>query len=371
MTVVYWIQDSICHEPSSKAAPRGAAGRWWCAGWRWNAGLCAQGARRSPGPPARSGRACAARGPRPRSTLAREPVGGAARTSGVGSAATSVSRSQTETDFFKVKVWDSGAYKLAELCGEYLAKGRRVTVRGRLRQERWADQDNNRRSAVVIVADDVIFLDSPNREERPAAAAAPAPAAVPPTPTSAPWRLPALRNRRSIRTTSLSDASLFPPLPGKPPVFEVAPGASLGGEGRASESQPPQAEARCAERLITAVCRRLVRKAEHEGLLGLEDAVQGGCRCGCGSDPHAGRPESKEHGAGDTYPAVAVQLLDVLEKPVEQKVAPAPILVLLRVVRHEGTVTGDSGGPARLPGRQGASEGAPGHASRSESNHIP
>ena len=57
-------------------------------------------------------------------------------------------------DFFKVTTWD----RQAEVCGEHLAKGRKVGVGGRLRQRSWEDADGNRRSAVEVVASTVEFL---------------------------------------------------------------------------------------------------------------------------------------------------------------------------------------------------------------------
>jgi single-strand DNA-binding protein len=58
-----------------------------------------------------------------------------------------------EADFFQVTVWD----RQAELCADYLAKGRKVAVEGRLRQHSWED-DGQRRSAVEVVANRVEFL---------------------------------------------------------------------------------------------------------------------------------------------------------------------------------------------------------------------
>lgn len=60
---------------------------------------------------------------------------------------------QQETSFFDVESWS----KLAETCGEYLKKGRGVRVVGRLKQDRWQDQDGNPRSRVKIVAEHVEF----------------------------------------------------------------------------------------------------------------------------------------------------------------------------------------------------------------------
>ena len=47
--------------------------------------------------------------------------------------------------------------KLAEVCAEQLEKGRGVRVVGRLKQDRWQDQEGNPRSKVKIVAEHVEF----------------------------------------------------------------------------------------------------------------------------------------------------------------------------------------------------------------------
>ena len=62
-------------------------------------------------------------------------------------------------DFVWVTVWD----RQAELCSEYLAKGKRVAVDGRLRSRTW-EQDGRRRDAVEVVARRVEFLSSPERD---------------------------------------------------------------------------------------------------------------------------------------------------------------------------------------------------------------
>jgi len=63
-------------------------------------------------------------------------------------------------DFVWISAWD----RQAELCAEYLAKGRRVGVEGRLKSRTW-EQDGRRRDAVEVVAHRVDFLGSPDREE--------------------------------------------------------------------------------------------------------------------------------------------------------------------------------------------------------------
>lgn len=62
-------------------------------------------------------------------------------------------------DFFNVTAWE----KLGELVMQYLGKGRRVLVQGRLRQDSWDDKETGKkRSSVEVTATDVTFLDGPN-----------------------------------------------------------------------------------------------------------------------------------------------------------------------------------------------------------------
>lgn len=62
-------------------------------------------------------------------------------------------------DFFDVTAWE----KLGDLVVQYLGKGRRVLVQGRLRQDSWDDKETGKkRSRVEVTATDVTFLDGPN-----------------------------------------------------------------------------------------------------------------------------------------------------------------------------------------------------------------
>lgn len=64
---------------------------------------------------------------------------------------------QEGADFFDVTAWD----KLAELLDQYTHKGSKVLVMGRLQQQTWDDKaSGQKRSKVVITANDVTFLDS-------------------------------------------------------------------------------------------------------------------------------------------------------------------------------------------------------------------
>jgi len=62
---------------------------------------------------------------------------------------------QEATDYIDVVAWGP----LGERVAEYLTKGRRCLVQGRLQSRSW-EQDGAKRSKVEVVASDVTFLDS-------------------------------------------------------------------------------------------------------------------------------------------------------------------------------------------------------------------
>ncbi len=67
-----------------------------------------------------------------------------------------------ETEWFSVVAWN----KLAEICNQYLTKGSRVYIEGRLQTRSWEDQQSGQtRYRSELIASDMIILDS--REGRP------------------------------------------------------------------------------------------------------------------------------------------------------------------------------------------------------------
>jgi single-strand DNA-binding protein len=50
--------------------------------------------------------------------------------------------------------------RLAEVCGEYLDKGRRVYVEGRLQTRKWDDREGQARTTVEVVASQMKILDT-------------------------------------------------------------------------------------------------------------------------------------------------------------------------------------------------------------------
>ncbi|MDX6412188.1 MAG: single-strand DNA-binding protein [Gaiellaceae bacterium] len=63
----------------------------------------------------------------------------------------------SETDFFRISVWD----RQAQLCADYLAKGKKIALEGRLKYRTWEDE-GKKRSAVEVVAYRVEFLSAPS-----------------------------------------------------------------------------------------------------------------------------------------------------------------------------------------------------------------
>ncbi len=61
-----------------------------------------------------------------------------------------------EVDFHRIVAWN----KLAELCSQFLVKGRKVYVEGRLSTRNWTGQDGIQKSTTEVVIDDMILLDS-------------------------------------------------------------------------------------------------------------------------------------------------------------------------------------------------------------------
>jgi len=81
---------------------------------------------------------------------------------------------QRRTEWHNIVAWN----KLAEICGEYLTKGKLVYIEGSIRSRQWEDQAGNKRTAYDIVAARMQMLSSKAEGDRAAAAAAAAPPPV-------------------------------------------------------------------------------------------------------------------------------------------------------------------------------------------------
>ncbi len=93
---------------------------------------------------------------------------------------------QKRTEWHNIVAWN----KLAEICGEYLTKGKLVYIEGSIRSRQWEDQAGNKRTAYDFVAGWMQMLGSKAESDRAAAAATAAPsperAPVEKPPTSEP-----------------------------------------------------------------------------------------------------------------------------------------------------------------------------------------
>src|SRR5436190_16963808 len=61
-----------------------------------------------------------------------------------------------ETEWFRVTAWS----RLAELCNQFLSKGRRVYIEGRLSSRSWEGADGQKRFSLEIAASEMVLLDS-------------------------------------------------------------------------------------------------------------------------------------------------------------------------------------------------------------------
>lgn len=63
---------------------------------------------------------------------------------------------EERTEWHRVVAFD----RLAEICGEYLSKGSKVYIEGRLQTRKWDDRDGNTRYTTEIIAREMKMLSS-------------------------------------------------------------------------------------------------------------------------------------------------------------------------------------------------------------------
>ena len=67
---------------------------------------------------------------------------------------------EEKAEFHNCVLWG----KLAEIAGQYLSKGRRVYVEGRIETRDWTGNDGVKRYRTEVIADNMIMLDGPRGE---------------------------------------------------------------------------------------------------------------------------------------------------------------------------------------------------------------
>jgi single-strand DNA-binding protein len=88
---------------------------------------------------------------------------------------------QEEVEFHNIVAWG----RLAEICGQYLKKGAKAYVSGRLKTRTWDDPEGKKNYKTEIIAEDLVMLDSRPRDGS-APAYTPAPAKAPAAATPKP-----------------------------------------------------------------------------------------------------------------------------------------------------------------------------------------
>ena len=72
-------------------------------------------------------------------------------------------QAQERAEFHRVVAWG----RLAEICGQYLAKGRQVYIEGRLQTREWEDKEGNKRYTTEIVAREMQMLGGKGEQPAP------------------------------------------------------------------------------------------------------------------------------------------------------------------------------------------------------------
>jgi single-strand DNA-binding protein len=61
---------------------------------------------------------------------------------------------EARTEWHRIVAWG----RLAEICSEYLKKGKQIYVEGRIQTRQWDDKDGNKRTSTEIVANNMVML---------------------------------------------------------------------------------------------------------------------------------------------------------------------------------------------------------------------
>src|SRR3989344_4452903 len=67
---------------------------------------------------------------------------------------------QEQVEFHNIVAWG----KLAEICSQYLTKGKKVYIEGRLQTREWDGQDGQKRRTTEIVTENMIMLGAPGAQ---------------------------------------------------------------------------------------------------------------------------------------------------------------------------------------------------------------
>jgi single-strand DNA-binding protein len=76
---------------------------------------------------------------------------------------TETGKKREEPEYHRLVAWD----RLAETCQQYLRKGRKVYVEGRLQSHTYTGKDGVERTGVEIVLEELVMLDSMHKDTQP------------------------------------------------------------------------------------------------------------------------------------------------------------------------------------------------------------
>ena len=68
----------------------------------------------------------------------------------------------TKTEWLKIIAWR----KLAQICSQYLCKGKLVLIEGKIQTEQWSDKEGVKRTTTKIIASNMQMLDGKRKEEQ-------------------------------------------------------------------------------------------------------------------------------------------------------------------------------------------------------------
>lgn len=69
---------------------------------------------------------------------------------------TETGEKKDEVEYHRIVVWG----KLAEICGQYLKRGSKAYIEGRIQSRKWQTKEGEERTTFEIVASDLLMLDS-------------------------------------------------------------------------------------------------------------------------------------------------------------------------------------------------------------------
>ena len=78
---------------------------------------------------------------------------------------------ERQADFFNIIAWN----KLAENISKYLFKGNQVAISGRLETRSWDDQNGQKHYVTEVIAEEVDFIESKNKQNNEAILNSPTP----------------------------------------------------------------------------------------------------------------------------------------------------------------------------------------------------